>query len=123
VLVVGGAADAESRDRFTSTELLDVARGVTTAGPSLGEGAYKLTVAALPDGRIVVPAGDGLEVLDPRTRRVTVLPGTTYDGDATGSITAVGDDAVLVAGGYDDQIVPTDRAVLVTIPAPEAATG
>jgi hypothetical protein len=127
VLVVGGSADTEGHDRLATTELVDLDRGTVAPGPSLRRGEYKLdgAVVALPDGRVVVPSGDGLEVLDAAAERFTALPGTTYDAGSFRTVTALSGASVLVAGGYDDRIVPTDRAVVVRIPpapAPVDAT-
>jgi hypothetical protein len=118
LLVVGGSADTEGHRRLATTELLDLAAGVSEPGPALRHGVYKLDGAAvaLPDGRVVVASGDGVEVLDADARRFTVLPGTTYAAGSFRTASAVGARRVLVAGGYDDRIVPTDQAVLVTIP-------
>ena len=66
VLVLGGAADAESRECFSDTEILANGAPRFRRGPDLPEGRYKLTdaVATLPDGRIVVAGGPTLEVVD-----------------------------------------------------------
>ena len=73
-------------------------------------------LALLPDGRIVVGGGTSLEVYDATVsseRRVEV-PG--YDARSFRTVTAVGPDTVLVLGGYDARIRPTDAAYLVTVP-------
>jgi hypothetical protein len=44
------------------------------------------------------------------------LPHTTYAARSFRTVTAIDHGRVLVAGGYDDAIVPTDEAVLVHIP-------
>jgi hypothetical protein len=119
VLVVGGATETEGRERLATTEILDLRQGTLEPGPELTQGEYKLdgAIAALPDGRVVIPSGDGLEVFDPATGRLTSLPGTTYDARSFRTITPLGADRVLVAGGYDDAINPTDQAVVVRIAA------
>ena len=103
VFVVGGATDTEGRSKLRSSEVVDVGSGTVTAGPDLSEGEYKLdgAVATLADGRIVVGGGSALEVYDARSFR---------------TVTAVGPDSVLVLGGYDASIEPTDAAYLVTVP-------
>ena len=118
LLVVGGSTDTEGRTRLASTERLNLRTGRVTAGPSLTVGEYKLdgAVATLPDGRIVVPAGRVLEVFDPRFDSFTTLTVTTYDARSFRTVTPIGDDQVLLAGGYDETIAPTDAAMLVTIP-------
>ncbi len=117
LLVVGGATDTEGHERLASTEILDLPHGTLEPGPELIQGEYKLdgAIAVLPDGRVVIPSGDGLEVYDPATNRLTSLPDTTYDARSFRTVTALGPDRVLVAGGYDDAINPTDQAVVVRI--------
>ena len=118
VFVVGGSTDTEGRTRLASSEVLNLRTGEVTAGPALRTGEYKLdgAVAALPDGRIVVPSGQVLEVFDPALDTFTTVDVTTYDASSFRTVTPVGEDQVLVAGGYDEAIAPTDEAVLVTIP-------
>lgn len=118
VLVVGGSSDTEGRERLATTELLDIRRGTVGAGPELSTGEYKLdgALTTLADGRVVVASGDGLDVFDPTTNLITAVPAATYDARSFRTVTAVGATQVLVAGGYDDAISPTDRAVLVTVP-------
>ena len=118
VFVVGGSTDTEGRSRLDSSELLNLRTGEVAAGPSLAVGEYKLdgAVAALPDGRIVVPAGGTLEVFDPSSDTFSTLDVTTYDARSFRTVTPIGDAQVLVAGGYDEAIAPTDAAMLVRIP-------
>ncbi len=118
LFVVGGSTDTEGRTRLDSSEVLDLRTGRVAAGPSLAVGEYKLdgAVAVLPDGRVVVPAGRRMEVFDPRSGTFSTLEVTTYDARSFRTVTPVGDDQVLVAGGYDEAIAPTDAAMLVRIP-------
>lgn len=119
LFVVGGATDVEGRTRLDSTELVNMRTGQVTAGPRLLDGEYKLdgAIATLPDGRVVVPAGRALEVYDARSASLTPLDVTTYDARSFRTMTPIGEDQVLVVGGYDEAIAPTDQAVLVRIPA------
>jgi hypothetical protein len=118
VFVVGGATDTEGRSRLRSSEVVDVLRGTATPGPELSEGEYKLdgAVASLPDGRIVVGGGGALEVYDATLDHVSRVDVPSYDARSFRTVTAVGTDTVLVLGGYDAGIVPTDAAYLVRIP-------
>jgi hypothetical protein len=118
VFVVGGATDTEGRSRLRTTELVDVAAGTVTAGPELSEGEYKLdgAVATLADGRIVVGGGTALEVYDAAVSEVRRVEVPSYDARSFRTVTAVGPDSVLVLGGYDASIEPTDAAYLVTVP-------
>ena len=119
VFVAGGASDVEGRTKLRTTELVDVARGTTTPGPALSEGEYKLdgAVAVLADGRVVVGGGRALDVYDPGLDQVRRVPVPSLDARSFRTVTAVGPATVLVLGGYDGEIVPTDAARLVRIPA------
>ena len=117
-LVVGGATATDSNERLATTEVLDVVGGSAEAGPRLSQGAYKLdgAVAVLDDGRVVMPSGPGLAVFDPDTSRLVPVPVSPYDTRSFRTMTSLGNNQVLVAGGYDDEIVPTDQAIVVTVP-------
>ena len=118
ILVVGGSPGTEGRTLLESTEVLDLDTGDVTAGPRLSEGEYKLdgAVVTLPDHRVVIAGGQQIDVYDPVADVITVLPSPTLPRRSFVTATAVGPRTVLVAGGYDDAIVPTDDAHLVTIP-------
>ena len=117
VLVVGGATTVEGRALLASTEIVD--GSAVAPGPDLGEGEYKLdgAVVRLGDGRVVIAGGRRIDVFDPRTDAITVLFSPVVPRRSFVSATVVGRRTVLVAGGYDDAIVPTADARLVRIPA------
>lgn len=120
VLVLGGAPDVEARERFDDTEVLDPASGRFRPGPRLSSGRYKISdaVVALPDGRVVVAGGPTLDVLD-----LTARGGRSRIVDLSGlgrrrsfqTASAVAGSRVLVAGGYDDAIDPTQDTWLVRV--------
>jgi hypothetical protein len=118
VFVVGGGTDTEGRTKLRSTELVDVSAGTVTVGPDLTEGEYKLdgAVATLGDGRIVVGGGTALDVYDAAVSSVRAVDVPAYDARSFRTVTTVGPDTVLVLGGYDARIQPTDAAYVVTIP-------
>lgn len=118
ILVVGGATDVEGHERLATTEIVNLARGAVEEGPELSQGEYKLDggIATLADGRVVIPSGEGLEVFDPDTGLLTRLPITTYGATSFRTMTPVGDGRVLITGGYDDTITPTNEAVVVLVP-------
>jgi hypothetical protein len=122
MLVVGGATETDGRERLATTEVVDLVAGSVRPGPILPEGEYKLdgAVAVIDDGRVVMPSGSGLAVFDQRTGRLTSLPATTHHARSFRTVTAIGHNQVLVAGGYDDAIRPTDEADVVTVPRPTA---
>ena len=118
VLVAGGATGTDSNERLASTEVLDLEAGSARPGPRLSLGEYKLdgALAVLDDGRVVLPSGPGLAVFDQDSGRLVALPVASYDTRSFRTLTSVGNNQVLVAGGYDDGIIPTDQAILVTVP-------
>ena len=111
MLVIGGSADAETRERLASTELYDPRTGRFAPGPDLQSARYKLPAAAavLPDGRVLV-AGDSAspEIVDVRRGRSVVVSGGVAGAFATA--TALGGGRTLIAGGYDDQIAVSGAA-------------
>ncbi len=118
LLVIGGSDSSESRDAFADTEMLRPGEDTFRPGPRLPEGRYKLTdaAAALPDGRVAVAGGESVLVLDPGTGEVRSLD-TPSLGTARAfqTLDVVSADVVLVAGGYDAEIVPTAEAWLIDI--------
>lgn len=119
VLVVGGSTTTEGRELLRSTELLELTTGRVTSGPDLSEGEYKLdgAITTLDDGRVVIAGGQRVNIFDPSQRAITVLRTPVLQRRSFVTATAVGTGTVLVAGGYDDAIVPTDEATLVRVPA------
>ena len=117
-LVVGGATETEGRERLATTEVLDLVAGSVRRGPTLPKGEYKLdgALAVIDDGRVVMPSGSGLAAFDPESGRLDQLPVTTYGARSFRTLTSLGRNRVLVAGGYDDTIRPTDRAVVIRVP-------
>jgi hypothetical protein len=117
LLVIGGASGAETRDRFSDTEVLPVNGRRFEPGPSLTDGRYKLSdaVAVLPDGRVVVGGGPTLDVLDVQHDTVRTIGDVQVDVRRSfQTVSLVPGSRVLVAGGYDDAIRPTARTWLVS---------
>lgn len=119
VLVVGGSSSTEGRTLLATTELIHLTTGEVTGGPTLSEGEYKLdgAVVALSDGRVVIAGGQRINVYDPADNTMTVLRNPVLPRRSFVTATPVGRSTVLVAGGYDDAIIPTADAQLVRIPA------
>ena len=120
VWVVGGAPTTESRHRFRDTEILQPGARRFVPGPDLPSGRYKITdaIATLADGRVVVAGGRRLVVFDPASQRLRPVRGAGGDLGSTRSfqtVTPVAGGRVLVAGGYDAAIAPTDMAWLVQV--------
>jgi hypothetical protein len=118
VLVIGGSQDVEGTVRLASTEHVDLAAGVSSPGPELPEPQYKLdgAVAELPDGRVVIAGGRQLDVYDPTTEQIVRVGEPAAPRRSFVSASVVGRGRVLVAGGYDDAIVPTAAARVVRVP-------
>ncbi len=117
-LVIGGALTTEGHDKLASTEVVDLARSTTTPGPRLSTGEYKLdgAVAVLDDGRVVLPSGDHLAVFDPDDDSLTEVVDAVLEPRLFRTVTRVGPETVLVAGGYDDTITPRTDLTVVRIP-------
>ncbi len=115
--VIGGSTETEGRSRLASTEVLTL--GGTSPGPELAHGAYKLdgAIARLPDGRVVIPSGDVLEVYDPVEDTLAAVPNVRLPERSFRTVTPLGPTTVLVAGGYDDSITPHADLQVVRIPA------
>jgi hypothetical protein len=118
VLVVGGASSVEGRTLLASTEVVDIRAAEVRAGPELSEGEYKLTgaVVTLADGRVVITGGERINVYDPAADEMAVMAFPQLPRRSFVTATAVGARRVLIAGGYDDAIVPLDTADVVQIP-------
>ena len=74
---------------------------------------------ALPAAVLVaatLTACTGSDVFDAAASSVRRVDAPAYDAGSFRTVTAVGRDTVLVLGGYDASIPPTDAAYLVTIP-------
>lgn len=87
-------------------------------GPRVSEGEYKLdgAVATLPGGRVVIAGGTRVNVYNTATNKITVLPDAPVPQYSFVTATRIANNTVLIAGGYDDTITPTDNARLVHIP-------
>jgi hypothetical protein len=118
VLVVGGASTTEGRDLLATTEILDLGAGRSGPGPALSEGQYKLdgAVVSLPDGRVVIAGGSRVNVYDPATGAMVVLDAPPVPRRSFLSASPLNGTEVLVAGGYDGDVVPTADARIVRIP-------
>jgi hypothetical protein len=118
LLVVGGSDDVEGNTKFSSTEVIDLARGSTRPGPDLVTAQYKLdgAVVRLADGRVVIAGGDSVEVYDPATNEILQVPEPQLGPMSFRTATPLGPTDVLIAGGYDSGIVPSRSAVIVTVP-------
>ena len=112
-LVVGGQLADDPAARLATTEIFDPAAGAFRPGPTMSEPRYKISdaVVTLPDGRVVIAGGTGVDVYaDGRLRRVAGSPGIERQFPAAA---ALPDGTVLVTGGYDNRTRVTAAAILV----------
>jgi hypothetical protein len=112
-LVVGGQLADEPASRLATTEVYDHIAGAFRAGPTMSEPRYKISdaVVALPDGRVVIAGGFGVDVY--HRGRLAHVAGSDGDERQTPAAVALADGTVLVTGGYDDRTRVTASAVVV----------
>lgn len=108
VIVVGGRQTLTFHTPTNSIELIDVATGIVTAGPSLAVPRYDHRAVTLPDGRILIMGGvsvsgamiSSVEVITPSATGLAVsVAGAMSTARAKHSATVLPDGRVLVTGG------------------------
>jgi hypothetical protein len=84
----------------------------------LADSRFKITNAAdiLSNGNIIV-AGDGkyVEVFDARTQTFHTAKGSVEDAWMYPTVTALKDNKVLIAGGYNGNMEPTNKVWLYSL--------
>jgi len=113
-LVVGGQTSDARSARLATTERFDPRTRTFRPGPTMAEPRFKISdaVVALPDGRVVIAGGTGVEVYDGRA--LTRVPGATGGERLFPAVAALPGGGVLVSGGYDNQTRVTATAFVVT---------
>lgn len=117
VMIIGGSSDADGARTFASTELYDPDAERFSPGPRMRWPRYKLagSVVSLPDGSVLVAGGaDRAERFDPDSRRFAEVDGHLGGDRLFLAAAPIGNREILLTGGYDDLIVPTDRAWVFT---------
>lgn len=123
VMVIAGSTDCNEQRRLAATEIWDPNTGKFSAGPALLNPRYKIVSAAAvtKEGDVVV-AGDSSEV-------EVWSPGSPFFVKASGSLgrnlsfstmTPLHTGALLITGGYDNDIRPTAQSWLISQPQPPA---
>jgi hypothetical protein len=112
-LVVGGQLADDPASRLATTEIYDHIAGAFRPGPTMSEVRYKISdaVVALPDGRVVISGGFGVDVY--ADGRLTRIAGSTGVERQAPAAAALADGTVLVTGGYTDRTQVTASAILV----------
>lgn len=112
VLVIGGSNHNGWTGKFTSAEIYDAKTGTFARAAEMSSERFKLSGAAvlLDDGNVLVGGGNRqLEIFDTRSRRF-VLSRQLDNHYYFAVLTLLQDGRVLITGGYDPGIQPTDQA-------------
>ncbi len=120
VLIIAGSDEAESiGGRYRTCELFDpVTNTFQSMKNKLADSRFKITNAAdiLSNGNIIV-AGDGkyVEVFDARTQTFHTAKGSVEDSWMYPTVTALKNNKVLIAGGYNGNMEPTNKVWLYSL--------
>ncbi len=115
IMVLGGSADVEGQHLYASTEIYDPAAGTFTPGPTMTSPRYKIgtSLAALANGDILVAGGAAqVERYEAGTRTFEPVEGSLDGTRLFLTATRLDRGRVLLLGGYDSEIRPTDQAWL-----------
>ena len=119
VLVAGGSDWEENANSglYTSAEVFNPADGTFRAVGSMHEGRYKFYAAAaeLPDGNLLIAGGGRFpEIYDPETGRFHLSKVDLLADWSFLTATTLGDESVLLVGGYDEQVKMNDQVWIYT---------
>jgi WD40 repeat protein len=114
VLVVGGSNQNDWTGKYNSAEIYDFKTGIFTRITDMNAKRFKLSDAAvlLEDGNVLIGGGSRqIEIFDAQNQRF--LPDGELDSDYFFSVlTRLPDGRVLITGGYDPNVQPSDKAWL-----------
>jgi hypothetical protein len=112
VLVIGGSNEDDWSGEYTSAGIFEADSGMFRRVASLNRERFKLADAAvlLKDGNVLVGGGNRqLEIFDGKSQRFIL--GEKLDNDYYFSVlTLLKDGRVLITGGYDSGIKPSEKA-------------
>ena len=114
VLIMGGADQRDWTGKYDSAEIYDVRMGTFRQISDMNWERFKLAEAAvlLSNGNVLIGGGNRqLEIFDAQSQ--TFLPDGTLDDDYYYSVlTPLQNGNVLITGGYNGNILPSDKAWL-----------
>lgn len=118
-LVSGGCSDVHCEGIQRSAEWLDAASGRSTALPEMQQARVAHAAAPLPDGSVLLVGGwtgsattASAERFDPVSRRFQALPQGAAQARMDGTLTALADGRLLLAGGNAANNRPLAQAEL-----------
>lgn len=124
VMVIAGSTDCNRQRRLAQTEIWDPSTGKFSMGPALLNPRYKIASAAAVtrEGDVVI-AGDAndVEIWSPGTTSFVKAVGSLGKNLAFSTATPLHTGALLLTGGYDNDIRPTAQSWLISQPKPPAA--
>ena len=114
VLILGGADQGDWNGKYDSAEIYDVETGTFIRTADMNQERFKLADAAvlLSDGNVLVGGGNRqIEIFDSQSK--IFIPDGTLDDDYYFSVlTTLQNGQVLITGGYNRNILPSDKAWL-----------
>ena len=114
VLILGGSNEKDWTGKYDSAEIYDVETGTFTEISDMNQERFKLAEAAalLANGNVLIAGGNRqIEVFEAPSRRF--IPAGALDDDYYYSVlTPLLSGQVLITGGYNGNILPSDKAWL-----------
>jgi WD40 repeat protein len=114
VLILGGSNHQDWNGKYNSAEIYDVKTKKFTEISTMNRERFKLADAAvlLPNGNVLIGGGNRqIEIFDAESQEFVL--GDILDEDYYYSVlTPLNDGSVLITGGYDGNILPSDKAWL-----------
>ena len=114
VLVIGGSNQNDWTGKYNSTEIYDFKTGTFTRTSDMNGKRFKLADAAvlLGDGNVLIGGGNRqIEIFDVQNQRF-ILSDKLDDDYFYSVLTLLQDGHVLITGGYNSNIQPSNRAWL-----------
>ena len=114
VLILGGSSHKDWNGKYNSAEIYDAKTGTFTETSTMNQERFKLADAAvlLPDGNVLIGGGNRqIEIFDVQSQSFVL--GDILDEDYYFSVlTPLNNGSVLITGGYNGDILPSDKAWL-----------